>query len=108
MEANRETIAATCKTDSLTTHRILQNLCFGFFATHFQEADKAWEKAHIHEGKVSYHLGVNIEWLKENEELFATMQLCHHEPVWNMKLKCWSHPSSYKKVEATFLVEILV
>jgi hypothetical protein len=107
MEANRETIAQVFKTDSLTTHRILHNLCFGFFATHFQEPEEAWALAHIHKGKLSFHLGVSIEWLKDNFELFASMQLCHHEPVWDAKLRCWSHPSSYVKVEPMFLEEIL-
>lgn len=45
--ATRKSIAVYFKTDELTTHRILMNLNYGFFKSHFgNDADSKWNEAH--------------------------------------------------------------
>jgi len=98
MEANRDTIADFFKSDDATTHRILQNLNFGFFRSLIPDYDQAWEQAHIYGGKVAYHKGINFEWLKRYVAIFASFKLVHYQPIFNLKLSSWDHPSAFVKV----------
>lgn len=103
--ADRNTIAEHFKTDQATTHRILSNLNWGFFQTHFgADANKFWEEAHpftypAHPSK-NYH-AVSIEFIQNHFELFSKNQFCtsagwEYNPQVN-KME-WTYKNEYKKV----------
>jgi len=76
--ATRQTISDFFNTDSLTTHRILMNLNWGFFRTHFKnEADKLWDEAHpflypSHNSKD--YTSLSIDFIQKYFDLFAGKQ----------------------------------
>lgn len=77
--ANIQTVAETFGTDDLTTSRILNNCCFGFFATHFgEEKDNKWKEAHPfkypNHDSINYH-EISLDFIKNHFELLATNQL---------------------------------
>ena len=74
--ADRTTIAKAFGTDPLTTHRILQNLGWGFFRSHFEDYDAKWAEAHPftnEDGSKSWN-DIDIEFIRQHFELFAGKQ----------------------------------
>ena len=76
--ATRTTIADFFKTDDLTTHRILMNLNWGFFATHFKDdANKMWDEAHpflypAHPSKD--YTSISLDFIALHFDLFSKKQ----------------------------------
>lgn len=71
--ANRTTIAQAFNTDALTTHRILQNLGWGFFRSFFTDYDAKWAEAHPftnEDGSKSWH-DIDIAFIERYFDLFA-------------------------------------
>lgn len=75
--ATRPNIALAFNTDELTTHRILMNLNWGFFQTHFGEnAQMMWEAAHpfLYPSGHKNFTEIDIQFIRSNFELFASYQ----------------------------------
>lgn len=72
--ANRKTIAHQFQTDELTTHRILMNLNFGFFITHFGDDAKAmWKEAHpfLYPSGLQDYTSFSLNFLERYFNLFS-------------------------------------
>jgi hypothetical protein len=103
--ATRPSIAEYFGTDELTTHRILMNLDWGFFAANFGDAAKEkWDEAHpflcsAHPSK-DYH-SLSLKFIEQHFELFSTMQFTtsagweYNEKTGKMD---WVYNSRYVKV----------
>lgn len=76
--ANRSTIAEFFGTDELTTHRILMNLNFGFFKSHFgTDADMMWEAAHpffYSNGIYRDYTSISLDFIANHFQLFSGKQ----------------------------------
>jgi len=76
--ATRPNIADYFNTDELTTHRILMNLNYGFFVSHFgDEAKKMWDEAHpffysAHPSKD--YTSLSIDFIEKHFDLFSKKQ----------------------------------
>lgn len=97
-------------TDELTTHRIAQNLCFGFFIEHFgEDSEKAWKEAHpfkcVSCDLIDYRK-VDLSFIKKHFELFAGLQLTTFSGwEWNEKTNRpeWTYRTFYRKAEIIFI-----
>lgn len=96
--ANRKSIAAFFGTDELTTHRILSNLCFGFFRSHFgADADAKWHEAHpfTYPNNASKdYTSISLEFIARNFELFARKQFVTGSG--------WQHNEKTNRMEYTY------
>lgn len=107
--ADRNTIADFFKTDSLTTNRILQNLNWGFFQTHFESPQIEWDNAHPflypNHPSINYH-EIDINFIKKHFELFSIKQFWT-SAGWKFNSKKniteWTYESGYKNETVNFL-----
>lgn len=68
--ANRDSIAFRFHTDYGTTHRILMNLNYGFFASNIPNPVEAWKEAHPD----GYHRGIDLDFVEKHFVTFASKQ----------------------------------
>ena len=104
--ANRQTIRDYFGTDDLTTHRILMNCNWGFFATHFgDDAEKMWDDAHpfLYSSYPSKdYTSISIDFIEKYFDLFSKNQFWT-TAGWKFNPKTnkveWIYDSGYTKVE---------
>lgn len=96
--ANRKSIAEFFGTDELTTHRILQNLCYGFFISHFgSDADAKWEDAHpftYPNNTAKDYTSISLDFIAKHFELFARKQFVTGSG--------WQHNEKTNRMEYTY------
>lgn len=102
--ANRQTIDDRFSTDSLTTHRILMNLNWGFFVAHFgKDAQKKWDDAHpflypSHPSKD--YTAFSINFIEKHFSLFSKNQFFTNSG-WEFNPKInkmeWTYKTGYVK-----------
>lgn len=96
--ANRKSIAAFFGTDELTTHRILMNLCFGFFRSHFgADADAKWDEAHpftYPNNPSKDYSSISLQFIAQHFELFSKKQFITGSG--------WVHNEKTNRMEFTY------
>ncbi len=106
--ADRNTIAAAFNTCPLTTHRILQNLSYGFFRSHFADYERAWNDAHPFKytsGNSINYTEIDINFIKKHFDIFAGKQFwtgagwTYNESIGKMD---WRYTSGYTDVQPIF------
>ena len=104
--ANRQTISDYFGTDDLTTHRILMNINWGFFTTHFgNDAQKMWEDAHpflYPENQFKDYSSFSIDFIEKHFDLFSKNQF-FTSAGWEfdpkIKKYVWTYNSGYVTIQ---------
>ena len=104
--ANRQTISDYFGTDDLTTHRILMNISWGFFTTHFgNDAQKMWDDAHpflYPEHPSKDYTSFSVEFIEKHFDLFSKKQF-FTSAGWEfddkIKKYVWTYKSGYATIQ---------